>query len=385
MGGASPGLLNWRSGVPGRRLGTRGNSGYKARISMCIDLTGFTILDVYGTDRIDLNGEYSAESLIKICTDSWVPYLECDRKCWRSPFCGFAQEDPKRAGRTQEILCEVGFRAVRYFILYTFEIFKKLDRSLIQNYLDALYHYYKFVFESEITIGGYINENSFKFMGPHAPASVGFIRKIRPHIDSVCNLLQDIPDFWAKDSIIFVEGEAEEAFLNKLKSTHFYDIIDINVKSYDGKGNKKIRRIEMMLLDYKQRGYNIYIQGDADGSNQDIFRELERREIITQSDKFVFKYDFESSIPPCLLLDSLQSLGFLSELKKSKFIKDRKKYSGSVKSFLEEKYSISIDPVKVSLGHRVADILTKTFDWWNDEEFMSTELGEFINFVRRMR
>ena len=44
-------------------------------------LSGYTILDVYGIERVPLNGEYTADALAETMIENWVPYIECYRKC----------------------------------------------------------------------------------------------------------------------------------------------------------------------------------------------------------------------------------------------------------------------------------------------------------------
>ncbi len=352
---------------------------------MEINLTGYTLLDNYGTDRIKLKGIYTKESLIKLVINEWVPYVECDRKCFRSDFCGFVKKDPNDPERTLEIKCEVGIRAIRNFISYSFNILTSLDEDVIQNYLDALYYYYQMVFFAETTIGGLLNERSFEFLGQHASAAFGFLKKLRNYIDEYSRLLKVIPDFRTKDTIIFVEGESEKTFLNKLKATHFYDLLEINVISYDGGSNRRIRRIEMLLRDYRRRGYEVYIQGDADGSNQDVFRELEKRGLINDKNKFIFRYDFESSIPPLLLYYVLKEMNlFKSYISEEDFINILEDFDRPIIPFLSEHFNIDLRPIKVRFAEEVANILVKSHLLWGDNSFLTTELGKFIVFVRVM-
>lgn len=349
---------------------------------MNINLTGYSILNAYGTERINFTGNYTKEKLIEFLSDNWVTWIECDRKCWRSEFCGFVKADPKRPGRTLEIRCEVGLRVIFHFIQNTFNILCELDKSKIQKYFDGLYHFYQFVFDSEMLIGGYLTEQSFKFMGQYAPASFSFIKNLRQHIDDYANIIQYIPELWINDSILFVEGQSEEAFLKRLKVTHYSDFLRLNTLSYAGRDNKRIKRIEMLLEDYRRRGYKIFIQGDADGNNQDIFRELEKRKLIAEKDKFVFEYDFESSIPPCLLFATLKRMKLTQSIDKDNFIKKRKDHKGSVITFLLEEFRISIKDIKIQFAENVADIIIKSPYCWQDQEFLSTELGKFIMFVK---
>ena len=47
-----------------------------------MELSKFTILDIYGVERIPLSGEYTAESLSETFIENWIPYYEC-HKCGR--------------------------------------------------------------------------------------------------------------------------------------------------------------------------------------------------------------------------------------------------------------------------------------------------------------
>ena len=94
-----------------------------------------------------------------------------------------------------------------------------------------------------------------------------------------------------------------------------------------------------MLLDrcFKQ-GYTVYIQGDADGKDSTIFRDLCQKGAITQDHAFVFRHDFESAIPPDLLYEALGKLGKLEGVKYDEFKEVAKPKDGSVLKILGETF-----------------------------------------------
>ena len=129
-------------------------------------------------------------------------------------------------------------------------------------------------------------------------------------------------------------------------------------------------------------GYKIYIQGDADGKHSEIFKELIRKGSVKEDCTFVFKYDFESSIPLGLLLKALHDLGELLDIQLDEFRNKLSPHDRSVVKKIEDVWGLKLEPLKLDIATIIAESLNNPrWAWWQDEKFMKTELGQFIDFI----
>ena len=139
----------------------------------------------------------------------------------------------------------------------------------------------------------------------------------------------------------------------------------------------------MLLDNYVKLGYKIYIQGDADGKHSEIFNELVRKGSVTEDCTFVFKYDFESSLPLNLLLQALHDLDEIPEVKIDDFVNKLSPLNCSVGKKIKKVFGIDLNPLKIDIASLIAEKLNNPWSaWWQDEKFMQTELGKFIRFVQ---
>ncbi len=352
-------------------------------MSIEIDLSGFQIFDIYGYGRIDLVGKYNNKTLADKLTDEWIPYVEC-HKCGKYDYCKFAQPVYENSTRMKDIKCGVSVAAIENFIKYSFDVLKSLDKENIQEYLDGLFYFYQFVYYTEFSIGTYMNKNFIESWGKHTPSIFGRAAHLRKYLDKMAYHLMNIESFRVQKGVIFVEGDTEKVFLNKLKESHNLWFIDKNIQVYDGKGNTRIKRIQMLLDDYLSRGYKIYIEGDADGTNHDNFKRFVNNGTINDNNQFVFNHDFETSIPGDLLYAALSIIIDMSKIKEDDFIQKLDSNNKSVKDLLINHYKIDIEPIKMKIAEKVASIMNNSHDWWNNEEFMNSELGKFIEFIQFM-
>jgi len=99
---------------------------------------------------------------------------------------------------------------------------------------------------------------------------------------------QLIPQLQAKRGVLFVEGETEQAFVERLKLSHLGWFVDINVDSYRGEGSRRLARIEMLLERFVRQGYKVFIQGDADGGSTSIFTNLIQKGLVDEENTFAF-------------------------------------------------------------------------------------------------
>jgi hypothetical protein len=184
---------------------------------------------------------------------------------------------------------------------------------------------------------------------------------------------------------LLVEGWAEKAFLDKLRESHFSHFLDLLVECYDGKGNRRSKRIAMLLGRYVELGYTIYAQGDADGKPGEIFRALVEAGHLKAENNFVFSFDFETAVPVPLLVRAMRRIGLTLKFKPHELQDALKAAPASVNDVLRDKFGVDLEPDKIELAVAVAEILNvRQWVWWKDEEFMKTELGKFLFFIQRM-
>lgn len=348
-----------------------------------LDFCSCSIFDIYGVERVPLNGEYSAEGLASIMIEHWIPYMEC-HECGKSSYCMYAIPHPQNEFKKQEIRCGVAEAVLRNFIAKTFIIAEGLGCEERQTYLDGAFFLTRFVLEAEQSIGTVVNSSFLDWFGDFAPGIFGNLTRIRDTLNSLSQNLRQIPAFKSERSILFVEGWAEKAFFDKLKESHLSQFLDLIVECYDGQGNRRSKRISMLLKKYSELGYTIYVQGDADGKAGDIFKGLIDSGHIKPENSFVFEYDFETSIPIALLIRAMRQIGLPINFKPAELREALRKRSQSIGKALLS-FGTDIGPHKVALAIVVAELLNHPyFIWWNDDRFTQTELGRFLEFVTRM-
>jgi hypothetical protein len=287
--------------------------------------------------------------------------------------------------------CGIGVDTLRNFTKSTFHILEKLSPKNVENYLDGAFYLSQFVLSAEATVGTCINKYTIEWYDSYAPAVFGHVTKLRDQLNKLGSVFHHIPEFSSVNGVLFVEGWTEKEFLDKLRESHFFWFLHLNIEVYDGFGNRRPKRIQMLLDNYIKQGYKIYIQGDADGKNSEVFNELIRKGSVIKNCTFVFKYDFESSIPPEILLSALHDLDVLSAINLDEFIAQVYPLDCSVVKKIKNIYDIDLNPLKLDLAITVAEYLNNFANslnnfwaWWQDEKFMQTELGEFIKFIQQI-
>ena len=351
-----------------------------------IDLSGFSTFDICGVNRISLNGEYTAESLAELLIENWIPYFEC-HKCGRWDYCKYAKPHKVNPNRSEDIKCGVVADSLRNFVQVTFVILEKLDDKKTQDYLNGAFFFCKFVNDAEQSIGMFMDERFLNHFKEYSPMLFGNLTKLRDILNGLGSYWKEIPEFKANNHVLYLEGYSEEKFLDELRKSHLSWFSHLNVEVYCGKSNKKKKRIQMLLKNYVDKGYVIYIQGDADGSNsKNIFNSLIEAGSINEANTFVFKYDFESSIPIPLLYDVLKNMGILEDKSKEEFETQLGNENISIIEKLNEKFSIDLKPDKMEFAKTLARILSKPGNiWWNNNKFMNeSELGQFLKFIQKI-
>ena len=350
-----------------------------------MDLSNYKIFDIYGIKKISLEGDYSSDSLIEKLIEKWVPYVECDRKCYRSDYCKYTEPSPYHPDRLIDIKCGVVVNSLKIFIKTSFSILESLSKDRIQYYLDGAFYYSQFILNAEHMIGMCMDEDAIEDYGEYAPAIFGHTAKLRDDLNNLGSVFQHIPEFRSKKGVLFVEGWTEKAFLEKLKESHSSWFLHLNIEVYDGTGNRRPKRIQMLLDNYQKQGYKVYIQGDADGKDSKIFNELVRKGSVEEDDTFVFKHDFESSVPVDMFLSTLYELELLEKKKNSEYKSKIKESETSIVKEIKNSFDVDLNSYKLELAEMVAEKLNqKMWAWSQDENFNKSELGQFLTFVQKI-
>jgi len=120
----------------------------------------------------------------------------------------------------------------------TFELIKIKPKEQIQSYLDSAYYLTQYVMASEQQIGNFINLDYHEYLANYAPIIFGQTKNLRHLLDKAHIEMKNIDFFASKKSILFVEGNSEEIFLNEMKKTHLIDFLELEVENYIGKDRR---------------------------------------------------------------------------------------------------------------------------------------------------
>jgi len=355
-----------------------------------IDLTNYLIYEFEGIERKILKGKFTAETLSKLFIQEWVPYIEC-HECGRSDYCKYAKPHPRFPGKMLEIKCGIVVKAISNFVSNTFNLLKDMNSEQIQNYIDGAFYFSNFIYAAELSIANCINDDILEHFKETSPSIFGHVVALREKLNALAGALRTIPKFRVFKGILLVEGSSEKTFLEELRKAHFYWTLEPTVEVYGGKGGKRLKRIGMLVRKYKEQGYKIYIQGDADGKNSDIFQSLINKGYVEKDCTFAFKHDFETAVPAKFLLEALQKTGKLTNIDLEDFKKNIYSKNVSVIKSIKEYYSVDIESIKTKLakvlGYRFSQVDTSSLPYksiWEDEDFKKTEFGKFLSFVQRI-
>lgn len=349
-----------------------------------MDLTGLSLLDAFGTDRIPLTGKYTHASLAKEMVKEWVPFFEC-HKCGRWDYCKYAKPHPANGNRSIDIQCGVAVRCIGNLVKWSFKKIQGAKHQEIQSFLDGAFHFSKFILRAEEYIGMNMDEGFHRYFGDSAHLVYSNIGHLRNHLIGVATHWSLIPYFSTKSAILFVEGYSEKAFLDEMKKSHLAWFLDIQVEVYGGKGNRKSKRIQMLWDKYQSQGVVVFVQGDADGNSENIFANLVSSGSVGEERTFVFKYDFETSIPIGILHQALTEMELIPAISTEVFRQRIGNFSESITSRLQKVYNLDIGPYKMELATTVGSLLNGT-NWWGNDRFTTeSELGQFLLFVTKVK
>jgi hypothetical protein len=349
-----------------------------------LNVENMQLLDSYGNGGIPLSGEISTDDLAEMMVENWIFYMEC-HKCGRSDYCKFARPHPVNPLKKLEIRCGVAEAVIRNFLKQTESIVQNLEPTALQGYLDGAYYLTKFIQESEQRIGMVMNPQVLDYWGQYAPVIFGNLSEMRDTLNSFAQNLKEVPKLRSGRSLFLVEGWAEKAFLDKLRESHSTWFSDLMVECYDGSGNRRSKRIAMLLDKYVELGYTIFIQGDADGKPGEIFKGLMDSGVLKENNTFVFKYDFETAIPPGILTSVLDLIGIQVKFTANDLCEAFGGNPRSILRVLKDDFGLHLDSRKMEIAVGLGEFLNDhRWSWWMDDGFMNTELGRFIRFIQNM-
>lgn len=346
------------------------------------------IFEINGSSKVKFNGEYRPDALADKLIEAWIPNYEC-HKCGKGDYCKFTVPHSANPLRKMDIKCGVAKEALQNFIHRTIFVLENDSWVRRQKYLDAAFYFNKYVIDSEQWNGTFIDNEKLDWWGDYTKKFFGEIIPIRDTLNELGNCLKEFTELYEGTSILLVEGEAELTFIANLKGDgEYYKNWRFVVDSYGGKGNKLPRRIKMLLDDYKEKGYTIYIQGDEDGTGNGIgydkFVEYVNQNYLDKNRIFQFKYDFESSIPIKLLYQVLIELSYLKSVTLEYFTSKFGNESVN-KSLLEH---FKIDTKKNGLKKKIARVVGNAIfhiDHKVRDKFNTTELGRFVLFLENIK
>jgi len=338
-----------------------------------MNLSGLYILD--GNEKISLDGDYSKDILINKMIDNWVYYMEC-HKCGKSDYCKYTEPHNVNPHKKAEIQCGVVRDFIRNYVNSTFDSIQSLTHEQKQAYLDSAYYLSQYVQSAEIGIGTLINEDYLTTWEKFTPALYGFTKTTLDFLNKAHKEMKHLEMFGSKRNLILVEGHSENIFVENFS--------DIKVLNYEGKGRIRYDKIELLVQQYKNDGYEVYLQTDKDGKPQnENVNKIINEGLIKEENIFQFKYDFETSIPLKLFYKILKDNELISDTFEV-FKEDITLQRGIVYS-VESKYDISINKRMVANEVSLAiHKLSRTRNLYQDEKFLSTEIGQFWNFISRI-
>ncbi len=340
------------------------------------------IWDYLGIKRCSINGLFTKNELIQKLTDEWVQYYEC-HKCGRVENCKYVEWRKPDLKIAKDIQCGVAVTAITNITNYTFDLLANSNDKEKQDWLDGAYHLSMFIYKAELQVGNIIDVEVLEHWEDMAPVLFGNLTRLREHLDGVAHYFRNFKVFRSTEKVLFVEGWSEKAFIDRMKGSGFIWFLYFRIEVYGGKGNGRPKRIQMLMNNFADRGFEIYFQCDADGKANYALDPIIKKCNISKENTFTFKFDFETAIPPLILLHALQSLGELESVCAESFCKAIDSNKLPVGKFLLDVHGLDINPLKMELATATADLLNASRGRWSsDDVFIQTELGRFLRFIQ---
>lgn len=333
----------------------------------------------FSQERIPLpEGEYRRAQLLKALLDEWIPLFEC-HKCGRFSYCKFAQPHSTNPNRARDIQCGVVVTALDNLLLVSWSRLLTYTTEQLQRFFNGLFHFSQFVFDTEITIGNYVDPDHLNWAGEDlARREFGFISHLRVHLDRFASEFRELDDFGSVGRWIVVEGDAEKAFLERLGELRFYTIYVSGVEKYGGKGNATPTRFRLYVESLQNRGYSVAVQGDRDNSKKNRLERFVSDGLIEKDLAFPFPKDFEGSFPPPVLHHALHLSGYDVSLEWLTGIMTRSSHPPVTRK-IQSKVGKRVN--KVELARRLAEVVSH--NWVQIyEKHSSNEIVRWLSFLR---
>ncbi len=351
-----------------------------------VRLSDITLLDYCGNPTKKLDNSCSKEELTKELLAEWVPYIEC-HKCSRENTCPYTKVNPHNKNKKLEIKCGFKSKIISNFIEHTFDIFERCNNEQKEDYLAGLYYFSEYSLYSEQKLGILVDNEQIAYWESFAPIVFTNTIHLRDLLNKSAEHFVKIPCIYNKQKVLFVEGESEKHFFDRLKESGVHWFSDLIIEVCGGDGEQTKKRIEKLINNYKQKGYACFMEGDKDGDkNKAKFKDLTSRGILAEEQTFLFKHDFETSIPPKLFVKILKKIGCPVDIEVHK-IADILNGENSYKKVIHDTYGINIDSYKTKIANELAIALCgrgyQGFRWYQDKTGLmhDSELGKFLKWV----
>ena len=212
--------------------------------------TGTKLEEIYFSEK-----EYTLSELLHYLANFWVPLLEC-HKCGRFSYCKYAkplETDPRRA---REIQCGVVLNVLDNFLTVSWSHITKYDKEHLHFFFNGLYYFTRFVYESERTIGDYLECDYLDWAGDELSLKTfGYVSHLRTYLDNFAKAFKKLEEFSTVGKWIVVEGESEKVFIERLGELGFFTSYVSKVEHYGGKGNDSTEK--RFLPSSKRQKFNI--------------------------------------------------------------------------------------------------------------------------------
>jgi len=323
------------------------------------------------------DGEYSRAELLKAVVNEWIPFFEC-HKCWRFSYCIFAIPHPANPNRAKDIQCGVVVNALDNFLKVSWKKLQTYTPEQLQNFLKGLFYFSQFILDVEISIGNYINSDYLDWAGNElARKEFGFISHLRVYLDKFSSEFKELEDFRTKGRWLFVEGDAEKAFIERLGELKFNTIYMSGVEKYDGKTNATSVRFRLLIESLKNRGYMVSVEGDRDNSEKNRLEQFVNDRLVEKELTFPFSKDFEGSFPAPVLHHALSHTGYEVPLE---WLSDRLAQTSHppIIDMIETKIGQKIN--KVNLARNLADVMECN---WTEilQRYQENEIVKWLLFL----
>lgn len=317
--------------------------------------------------------EYSRQELVSILREGWLPYYECHKCGWYGS-CPHPIPHVANPDRAQDIQCGVAVAVLDNCLRAWWHQLHGFSVEDLQHFVDALYHLVQYTLDSHLGVGTLVANWNPDWWGPEMAASMTATPLyLRADLNGLARALGQVPFDFHRFQIVFVEGEAEKAFLEVLSNHRLLSHAD-RIEVIGGKGGATPERIPVGLL--HGQGYTVSLQLDADGSKKKSYRELRRRVEEMGGSVFIFEQDFESAFPPPLLAAGLEAIDV--DVDEGWLTRHLGQQSGGVVPAVEQKYGVRIR--KPDLAVRLAELYE--YNWGQLlRDWPENEIVRWVQFL----